>query len=132
MTASWSFVKPKFIRWLISDSFVRARLDCLAKPSDIMHLTKILNLQVNFIFLEKSMNQIVSKHCHDAYWGQLRILLDNLSSSCSFDKPLFVRGMIFGYPLGVGPHKNLCGQIIFSMQMRLASFITAFQPYIWG
>ncbi len=41
------------------------------------------------------MNQIVSKYCHDAYWGQLYTLyLVNQSLFCSFDKSVFVRCMM--------------------------------------
>ncbi len=41
------------------------------------------------------MNQIVSKYCHDAYWGQLKTFsLVKKSIFCSFDKPVFVRCMM--------------------------------------
>ncbi len=35
-----SFGQPDFVRWLISDGFVRQSKRALAKPCDISHLTK--------------------------------------------------------------------------------------------
>ncbi len=67
-----------------------ARVDCLTKLSDIMHLTKILNIY--FIFKGKSINEIASKYCHNVYLEKLYIYyLAIMSLFSSFDKPVFVR-----------------------------------------